>query len=165
MVYTSYEAFVITLDLTTFLAILGAVTGTSALFWDFYKWRTSGPRLKVEALSGYIAATPNPVMQQGKTYTLVSVTNRGDRPTTLEQVSGQYFETENMRSGREKFIVIPQSPNPLPFLLEPGRSWQGMISEDKLFNRQDRKVVKLCMKASHSDNLHWATPLKFPNES
>ena len=44
---------------TEVAAWVGATTGISGLLWDFYKWKTSGPKLAITINTG-MEALPRP---------------------------------------------------------------------------------------------------------
>jgi hypothetical protein len=123
----------ITLDLTGILAIWGAVLSTIAIFWDIYKWRTSGPSLHMRVSTGMVAY--NMPVYEGRTLIMVSVTNRGDRPTTITHLNMAYYDTWwkailCMKPSQNYWVANPNTFQQVPFELKPGIEWKGMIEQN-----------------------------------
>ncbi|UCV02774.1 hypothetical protein [Dechloromonas denitrificans] len=123
----------ITIDLTGFLAIWGAVLSTIAIGWDVYKWRTSGPQLSMRLMTGMEAY--NFPEYEGKTLIVVVVTNRGDRPTTITHLALAYYDSWWKAMLRKKasasgWIATPSTTQRVPFELKPGVEWSGMIEQN-----------------------------------
>lgn len=112
----------------TIVAWWGAILSTIVLAWDIYKWRTSGPKLRVAVQTGM--QTFNMPEYDGKTLILVYVTNYGDRPTTITNLGLKFYPSAwaKIRNKATKAFVFPR-PNtaqPLPFELKQGNLWCGI---------------------------------------
>jgi hypothetical protein len=139
--------------LTTIVAIWGAVAGSIALAWDFYKWRISGPKIIIEAADGNkIFSTMGAL--DNKTYVTVRVINRGDKPTTLDRIAVQTYKNH---SWFHKFIsrpisnyhVIPITNQQLPFKLESSVIWDGYFPEAENHDQDSDILMKIFVFCSH----------------
>lgn len=77
--------------LTLGIAAYAAVISTFVLGWDAYKWLASGAKIDVSASSGMLlvgGAVPDP-----NTYITLTALNVGDRPTTITNLGGMYFDS------------------------------------------------------------------------
>src|SRR5258706_14284729 len=73
------------------IAAYAAVVSTFVLGWDAYKWLVSGPKIDVSAspnMKMFGGSVPEP-----KTYVSVTAYNVGDRPTTITNLGGMYFDS------------------------------------------------------------------------
>src|SRR5438132_12326882 len=78
-------------SVTTLLAWWGAIIATTVLVWDVYKWRkTRQVQLSVRA-NGNLQDAHS---QDPRRYISITVTNNGDRPTTLGLVTFRCCESE-----------------------------------------------------------------------
>jgi hypothetical protein len=79
--------------LTIGLATLGAFTGTIALVWDIYKWRSAGPKLSGDAVFGYL---PDEWNNNGNSnrFVRILIKNRGDQPTTYQGLAEYCFSSK-----------------------------------------------------------------------
>jgi hypothetical protein len=72
-------------------AWIGALTGSIAFAWDVYKWRHSGPRLYIKAQPDMELMPPDPGRPQNQRYLALSVSNGGDKNTTLTKAGMTYY--------------------------------------------------------------------------
>ena len=124
----------VTIDLTGFLAIWGAVLSTVAIVWDVYKWRTTGPNLQMRLMTDM--EPYNVPEYEGMTLVVAVVTNRGDRPTTITHLGLAHYNAWWKAMLRKKattsaFIPTPSTTQRVPFELKPGVEWSGMIEQNK----------------------------------
>lgn len=125
------------MDVTTFLAVLGAITGTSALFWDVYKWRNAGPKLRVHFGLDFTVnreahsftkeqfVPPNP-------YLLVKLVNIGQSKTTVERLEIVIYEDKRKKKNYEekaRLIYMDTHLGNLPYTLEPAQRWIGALPQ------------------------------------
>jgi hypothetical protein len=104
------------MNLTDVLALVGAVTGPLALFWDFAKWRLDKPTLK-------LAAAP---VSDDKL--LVVVANIGRSRTTLTGLDWLVFRTldDAPRKKPERVLQTTNlSDDSLPVAVDSGMTWRG----------------------------------------
>jgi len=119
------------MDASTAAAWWGAAAGTVALFWDFLKWLTSGPHLRINARPNFQLLGTVPI-SPGK-HVCVEVTNRGDAPTTLTMLAMIHFPNhwhQLRKTGAKHYFVVPITKDPLPSLLAPGAVWQAVFKQD-----------------------------------
>src|SRR5919205_1749000 len=104
------------ISVTDILAWIGALTGTAALLWDFYKWKASGPKLKVTVvpdMSIYTRGRP----QGEDTYLLIKVANTGTSKTTITTLGLIYYESRAkkiLKKSSMRAIVPDPKPGELP---------------------------------------------------
>jgi hypothetical protein len=123
---------------TDIAAWWGAIVASLVLFWDVYKWKTQGPQL-VMRLSPNIVVMGDP-LREGKTWVMVTVSNIGDRPTTIKGVGMEHytnwFGRLRHRVAKAAVFLNPNDGFPLPRLLNPGDEWVGLIPQE----RQDKGI-------------------------
>lgn len=107
-------------------AWVGAVSGVGAILWDFFKWKTSGPKIEV-LVSPNMVMIPTPNM--GTKYITARVRNIGTSATTITNMC---FATYGSRRARRKrkfsyggVVASSSTTQPLPFKLEVGAEWMG----------------------------------------
>ncbi len=115
------------------IAAYAAAVSTFVLGWDAYKWLASGPRIDVSAslnmkLIGGAEHDP-------KTYVSVTACNVGDRPTTITNLGGMYFESWwrayiTKRKASKAFIVSqPSQVQRIPYRFDVGDQWMGLADQ------------------------------------
>ncbi len=136
---------------TQVVAWWGAIIATTVLLWDIYKWKKSGVDLRVRIC-------PNMEMSGGyepdeNIYVLVVVVNRGDRPTTITHLTAYYFKNRwsRIRKKADKSMIIanPSPRQPIPYKLNPGEQWMGMIIQDEELEKRAKSGV-LCVSVVHT---------------
>lgn len=119
--------------LTLGIAAYAAAVSTFVLGWDAYKWLASGPKIDISASAGmkiYGGLTPD-----NKTYVSVTAWNVGDRPTTITNLGGMYFDSwwcayVLRRKPKEVFIISqPSQAQRIPYRFEVGDQWIGMADQ------------------------------------
>ena len=116
-----------------FIAVYAALVATFVAVWDIVRWLTAGPRLKLRVQYDMVLAG-HPTRQG--TFIIASVINRGTLPATLTNLAGAVYRNRLLRWIRKpdrQFVVMPSGdlgPG-IPFVLEPGREWQGYISQEE----------------------------------
>ena len=77
------------LTATDIAAWVGAVAGVAAVVWDFYKWKTCGPKLDLSAGAGMkmVVAGRRSHTSDDSDYILVKVRNNGTAKTTITTLS------------------------------------------------------------------------------
>lgn len=113
------------------VAMYAALVATLVLLWDILKWWRSGTRLRISANSDM--ETVGYIHGDGKTYILVNVTNTGSAPTTITHLVGYVYKTKLhrwfRRNPNRSFFVSNNEVSPIPFKLEPGAQFTGMIQQ------------------------------------
>jgi len=116
---------------TEIAAWWGAILATLILFWDVYKWKRQGPKL-VMRLSPNIHVFGDP-LRENNLWVSITVTNIGDRPTTIKGVGMEFYTSWLQRLiNRTKTAAIFTYPNydkPLPQVLNSGDEWYGLIPQ------------------------------------
>lgn len=149
------------LKVTDIAAWWGAVVASLVFIWDIYKWKKSGPRIAVHLAPNMLAI--GEASREGKKLVLVSITNVGDRPTTLKNI-GMEFYTKWQKRFLHKFERCLFYPNlnyahTLPRLLNPGEEWTGVIPQERLDLKIDLKemadigYVYICVAPSHQKKI------------
>ncbi len=108
--------------------------------WDIYKWRKAGARLTLTAKAnmtipgnvppGFRPDVGDPSRTQ---WIVVRAVNNGDRPTTLEKLALVHYKSRLHRLRRARgasFLVMRTGlDKELPFVVEPGKTWQGLVHQ------------------------------------
>lgn len=115
------------------IAAYAAVVSTFVLGWDAYKWLASGPKIDMSVSTGMKilgGLEPDP-----KTYVSVTASNVGDRPTTITNLGGMYFESwwrayVLRRKPKTAFIITqPSQAQRIPYRFEVGEQWIGLADQ------------------------------------
>lgn len=115
------------------IAAYAAVVSTFVLGWDAYKWLASGPKIDMSVSTGMKilgGLEPDP-----KTYVSVTASNVGDRPTTITNLGGIYFESwwrayVLRRKPKAAFIITqPSQAQRIPYRFEVGEQWIGLADQ------------------------------------
>lgn len=130
------------MNINDIVAWWGAIVATLILIWDVYKWKRSGPMLKVTARPNMRSMEKN---SEG-VYIIVEVSNIGDKSTTLTHLVGVCYKSRLAMFHRKPnysfFVPNTMSTNPLPFLLIPGDHWMGGIDQRNLEKEFKEKSIK-----------------------
>ena len=81
----------ITLTSIEIVARWGAIIATLVLLWDIYKWKTSGPKLRLRIIGNM--KTINIPSSEGITFISVRVDNIGTVETTITNFYLVYYKT------------------------------------------------------------------------
>src|SRR5688572_23724662 len=114
-------------ELTRLLAIIGAVTGVTALVWEIFKtWRAEKLKLSIHVSHGY-----SYVIDTRLPYVEVSVDNVGKIKTTVNLVIVEIYSNSWFRRKRiDVWRRFRKDADPLPKSLEPGDQWSGVLQAD-----------------------------------
>ncbi len=128
-------------DTTKIIAIYAAVLSSIVFLWDIFKWRSAGPKLLFIVLSGMKNA--NSLRLQDKTVITATVSNTGDRPTTITTMGfihySSWWSYIRKKPDRAMVVVHPNEYDRLPVVLKLGEIWRG-------FNEQDSEMVEMAAK-------------------
>lgn len=149
----------ININWTLFIALWGAILSTVVFLWDIYKWRTAGPKLRF-VMQAYMEPVNWPE-HDGKRFITFTVTNYGDRPTTITDLGYFYYRNRRWISRKTPpdkcaLVVGPSPAQPLPFELKPGTRWIGMTFQTPDIEQLSREG-KLFFLLHHS---HSEKPVK-----
>ena len=131
--------------MTDFLAVWGSITGTLAILWDVYKWKTTGPQIVMKAFPNMVTAEPG----VGVDHTLhiaIDVTNTGSAKTTLKSLAVACYSSRwsQWRNKPEKtFVVINTGPfcRALPQVLEVGEIWRPFLPQDQIMKGIEHETL------------------------
>lgn len=135
---------------TDVAAWVGAVAGMLVLFWDVYKWKTSGrPRLRVQASPNMQAVAPGTGQFQEQPWVVVKVANTGDQKTTLTHLLGFHYRSRlhklfRMNPANSFFVATPAFGQGLPYVLAPGEEWLGAVKQSKELEQLARENCLYC---------------------
>ena len=122
------------MEATPSVAWVGACSGIASLAWNIYTKMTSGPRLKITAISGMKQWPPPP---GDPTYLSVIVRNTGTATTTLTNLSLHIYDSywKRKRQKASSTVVVVNFINgKIPFKLEVGSEWTAFMAQDEKFN-------------------------------
>jgi hypothetical protein len=131
----------------------GAILSTTIFLWDIYKWRTSGPKLRVSVQAGMQSI--NMPEFEGKTLILTNVSNYGDRPTTITNLAFLYYKNiwSLIRDRNDKGFIVatPSTVQRIPYELKQGTMWTGISIQDEEIENMARNGYLICA-LYHSHN-------------
>jgi hypothetical protein len=136
--------------------------------WDFYKWRTSGPKIRMTAYPNMVIAIPG-IGVDKTPHVSVDVTNVGTAKTTLKNLGVASYSSKwhQWRRKPSKTLVVANTGpfcKPLPHVLEVGEVWKAFLLQDEVMkgiDRNDRVEFQLWHSASRKPV---CTPLLFPKD-
>lgn len=122
------------MTLTDTLALIGALTGTIALLWDFFKWSQTGVKVLLRISPNM---TPFGFAEEefkSKLNLFVEVTNTGDKKVTITHLVLTYYDSfwkRVLKRSSKNFIVLNPLPGQLPQLIDIGDRWVGLIEQSQ----------------------------------
>ena len=131
------------MDSTSIAAWWGATLATGVFVWEMYKWVAYRVRIEVRAKAGMKllvqAASPEDATlakPDDTSWVTITVSNQGELPTTLEQISLSYCRNLWQRiwhKAEASFVVLTLGQmtggSPLPRVLGPGETWTDVVKE------------------------------------
>lgn len=121
------------MNATEFAAWWGAGVGTLVLAWDVYKWMKHGPQIAL-SIGTNMMVFGGGVREEGK-FVTVRVKNRGDGPTTIENMGLVHYRSHMHRLFRRTDVQMVISRAgisfELPHVLQPGDIWDGRAVQDE----------------------------------
>ncbi len=124
------------MNLTDWLALIGAITGCVALVWDVFKWTSSGARIKIKVSPNMIIFGGLNDVSKNEKNVSVEVVNRGDKKTTITHLSMAHYKSPFKaffkREPDSNFAIPDPGFSKLPHSLDVGDRWIGFISQTKL---------------------------------
>lgn len=135
------------------VALYAAVVSTGALALEIRRWFESGVRI---TLSYVIGAMLVPSSDEQKRHIIVTASNRGELPTTIDNFGLLAYPSRIARLfGKPNFSAIVNQPahaQPIPFFLGPGARWTGMCVQDKELERLlDSRLVWAAVYTTDAD--------------
>lgn len=145
--------------LTLGIAAYAAIISTFVLGWDAFKWLASGAKIDISASYGMKLIGGG--VTDPKTYISVTAYNVGDRPTTITNLGGMYFETWwsayiTRRKPKEAFIITdPSQAQRIPYRFEVGEQWIGMADQtEDIINKAKSGYLFMILYTSGSGRGH-----------
>lgn len=138
----------ITIDnlIVLFIALYGAVLSTFVLFWDIYKWKSSGPKIMGEIQTNMIGVNVQGSNSDKKI--TVNLSNNGDKPTTINSLNLLYYKSSLTRIIQKPqktfFVPIPSQSHPIPHLLNTGTTWLGIIDQTNEIEKLAKDGILIC---------------------
>jgi hypothetical protein len=111
------------------IAAYAAIVSTFVLGWDAYKWLSSGAKIDLSVSMGmkiYGGLKPD-----SNTHIAITALNIGDRPTTITNLGGMYFDSwwsayVTKRNHKQAFVIPePSAVQRIPYRFEVGDQWIG----------------------------------------
>jgi len=126
---------------TELVAWIGASTGVASLIWNIYSKLTANrPRLVVKAYANMVQMPPPP---KNPRFLRITVQNNGTTPTTITNV--EFFKMlplwkrvlsrfrPKMRAGEIHAVLNDYKGPQIPYKLEVGSEWVGLMEQDAKF--------------------------------
>ncbi len=132
----------------------GALIATIVLLFDYYKWARSGPRIRCDSKYGWKMMVDGVV--DSDEYVFFSVTNTGDRPTTITKQAVLHWPNRIKRhfcKSKTQFWIKGDlhGMGQIPMIIKPGEIWNGTarINDEihKLMNKDG--YLYLSLEFSH----------------
>ncbi len=146
--------------LTLGVAAYAAIISTFVLGWDAYKWLASGAKIDLTASAGMKIIGGE--VEDPKTYISLTAYNVGDRPTTITNLGGMYFESWwrayiTRRKPNEAFIIsTPSQAQRIPYRFEIGDQWIGMADQtEDIVQKAKNGYLFLILYTSGGGRGHW----------
>lgn len=114
------------------IAAYAALVSTFLLGWDAYKWLRSGPRIELSVSTGMKMIGGG--VEDLRSYVTVTALNVGDRPTTITNLGGMYFESWwyafRRRKPKQAFVINEPAPaQRIPYRFDVGAQWIGLTEQ------------------------------------
>jgi hypothetical protein len=137
-----------------FIALYAAGLSTIIALWNFYQWWIKGPKLVGRAASNMVTYGGAP--QDGNTYCVLTVSNRGDAPTTVTNLGllGYKSRLQYLINRHSKAAVITAGGlgHPVPCQLVPGNEFTGFAIQNAELEKWSRDhLLFMCMWHSMSN--------------
>jgi len=126
----------------------GAILASIVFLWDIYKWKTSGPQIRFSVKPNMkIFDIP---IYEGKTFISATAENIGTGATTITGLEFQYYKNwfkKIFKKPDSSWLIIPITIAPeykLPYVLNPGTIWKGLVLQAKELAEKTRKGYLFC---------------------
>jgi len=129
------------MNISDIAAWWGAALASLVFGWDIYKWKTSGSRLAVKAVPNMqLVGDPD-----RKKSIFVEVVNRGDKLTTITHMAfysySSFWHRLFRRRKSQGLVPNPGGGAGLPFELDPGKRWTGMVDQQSVLSESKGGMV------------------------
>ena len=136
------------MNATELAAWWGAIIATLLLAWDVYKWKRTGPIIKVSASPNMQTFGGIPNGLEDKMFVVVEVTNIGDRKTTLTHLVAfhyaSFFQKLRRKKNKSFFVANPALSKSFPYILPSGERWLGGIEQNAKLEELSRNGYLYC---------------------
>lgn len=145
------------MNTTDVLALWGALVATSVLIWDFFKWKSEGPKIRISANANIKVLGDESL--EGGTFISIDIRNVGGGASTILKIGFVHFENRWMkllgrRHGPFYWVVKHHSQQSLPHFIESGKVWHGLANQnEELMDLAKQGRVHLAVLFSHKDSL------------
>lgn len=117
------------------VAVYAAVVATFVAAWNIFIWFQTGPKLKLEILSGMTVVPPYHGTKDGDLYISFHVANVGTSPTTITHVTlfGYASWFGYLRNRADKSAVVncgPPFSHQLPYVLKVGETYGAPVKQE-----------------------------------
>lgn len=144
----------------------GAIVATIVFIWELYKWLTSGAQVRVSASGNMQTLNRAAGRIEDDKLAVVEAANNGDKPTTLTSLVVKHYKSQLHRlvgrPARQFFVANPDGDHPLPFVLEPGHSWTGLVDQKVIEEKVGTGGVLYC-GVRHTAS-RWLATAKVPSK-
>jgi hypothetical protein len=110
-------------------------TGVTGLLWDIYKWKTSGPKLRITTNSGMIGLVGYGQATGDEEYICVWVTNVGKTRTTITTLGfseyGSWWQRRRLKRIKSGLVLQPLAAKPLPHSIDVGEQWAAACHQSE----------------------------------
>lgn len=120
------------MTLTDTLALIGALTGTIALLWDFFKWTQTGVKVLLRVSPNMTPFGFSEEEFKSKLNLFVEVTNTGDKKITITHLVLTYYDSlwkKLLKRSSKNFLVPKPVPGQIPQLIDIGERWVSLIEQ------------------------------------
>lgn len=123
------------------LSILGALTGTSALIWDIYKWKKSRTNVLFDVTTN-MAQYPKTHKSDDR-LVMVEATNIGDGTVTLINLVLRYYsnKSQHIRQKPSRSMVVNPYFNTLPHKLLQGERWVAALDQTSELEEMSKRGI------------------------
>lgn len=145
------------------IASFALVVSGGAFALELRRWFASGPKLILSVMADAMAI-PN---EGDDPFLVLTVTNRGDTPTTITHMIGLRYENwwQRWRNRPQNAGIVNTSIMPIPHSLGVNQSWMGRMNYNEPTNEwRSKDQLYIGVNASHSDKYFVIkVPKKKPN--
>lgn len=114
------------------LAIIGTSTGSIALLWDIFKWRSSQASISIIVSANMVEFGVNTSKLSNDKLARVTVINDGWKPVSITHLYLTYYDNMLKRligRHRKQFFVPSPEPGKIPTHLDLGEYWIGAFDQ------------------------------------
>lgn len=132
----------------------GAIVATMVFGLDIFKWWKAGPKIIVRANPNMQMVSSGQGLEPEKNIFL-EVVNNGDKLTTVTHVIIHHYKSKwsviCKKPNGQAVVPLPGPMQKLPFELEPGKRWTGLIDQSDIKSKFQGGYI-------YCGILHTATP-------